>query len=252
MLLFQDLPDDETVRRELKGWVRVREQTIQKLGKLAEYLDNLSSNCNVAKLAGGGVAIASGLIGLATLIAVPFTGGLSLFGTAACAAAGVGGGGTLLITDIIKKVNEDSSVQEANDAVKNDRKKTGEFYQAICLEKTLDMIKAGKMVGGVTKGVAFVGRISTSLGSRILARGGQNAVLALRTVGQAAKLAKFAGPILSVVFLPIDIADVVSTAIEMSDGSLNAAAVDIRKIINELQDELNTFKSDPDFNSLVR
>ncbi|XP_076109568.1 apolipoprotein L3-like [Mytilus galloprovincialis] len=239
---------DAEVRKAIKKFTVVRQETIDTLEKLAEYLDGLSSSTNVAKLAGGGVAISSGLIGLACLVAIPFTGGLSFLGSLACAGTGLAGGTTLVIADVIKSVNENAYVKEAEQALKIDRENTKTFYERLHLD---EVIKAGKVVGGTSKGVAFIGRIATVIGKKALTRGGYTAVNALKTVSALGKVAKFAGPVLSVVFLPFDIADVVSTAIDTSNGSVNAAASDIRKIVDALKDELKTVKSDPDYKSLV-
>ena len=85
-----------------------------KICKLAEHIDQVAHDTGIAKTAGGGLGIASGLMAIGGILAAPFTAGASLTMTVAAAATGVASGATSLTASVIKEKNLRADVEDIN------------------------------------------------------------------------------------------------------------------------------------------
>lgn len=105
-------------------WEARRGRTIQSLRTLADELDYIQGNVNIARLTGSSTAIVSGVGTLACLALSPFTGGLSAMALVGFGGVGILSGVVSIGTLIGKYFREKGIMENVQQAINEDRETT--------------------------------------------------------------------------------------------------------------------------------
>ena len=113
----------------LKECIEQNDKIISELQNLRDETSGHHNTCNAVKTVGT-VASATGTgILVASLVAVPFTGGLSLLGTAGGLALSVGGGATTVVTDVVDSYKTKDIIKRVEDLVKSKQNLSNRLQQ---------------------------------------------------------------------------------------------------------------------------
>ncbi|KAK3099660.1 hypothetical protein FSP39_007655 [Pinctada imbricata] len=211
-------------------WKEKRKCTIQKLRYLADDIDKHTTNARIAHVTGLSGSIAAALITGGCLIAIPFTGGLSVIGAGIAAGIGLTGGGVTLGTAVVRNLLEKGIVKEVQEAIEEDRQLTKTFMDSISqvMKDPTTYLSSSRNMISVAKFAAEMADVADD---------------AIKAAGVAARVSKVLGLVgaaLSIAILPFDIYDIVKTSINIHNNSLSETAEKVRNITNELEECLVT------------
>ena len=205
------------------------------LNGIAKSLDDNKTVGRKAKIVGSGAGIAGGL---AAVISIPLTGGLSAFVIATGIALGIGGAVKGFHADRKMDKTEQTLLEEAKAVLEHDEQVAKHLEHALERVKTdVDkLVRKGFRIG-IGTGMATCGvvRVSAKLGPRIISRFPRAASVLGNTV-RLGRIAKGAGAALAVVFIPFDIWEIVDNANGLKSGCEVAASV--RKVVQDLEVDL--------------
>ncbi|XP_028396112.1 uncharacterized protein LOC114520100 [Dendronephthya gigantea] len=234
------------LKRELeelkRKWKRERKTTIMVLRALADDIQKDEENSRMATITGALSYLFGKGVGLGSGAA--FTGlGASLPLGAVGAVIAAVGGTTMAGTLIVNKVLRYRKVKNVCEAINTDAKETKNLQDKS--DEVNEMMEKLKRLGrknligpkGVEKAVQFSrSAIFTAMEFAKIFSGGLGETC--RTVGGASRGLRLFGSVAGAALIPLDIYTLVSTFIKVRNGSIVQVVKEIRKLAQELENEL--------------
>ena len=246
-------------------WIPIRQRTMEQLEELATKLHQHHRNVNISTITGASMGTVGGVLGIAGLIAAPFTFGAGLIVSLVGAAIGGAGGLVMSGSKVVEIILEKLGLKDVQAAIKEDHEACTKLQQQLdCLEDFIsklaqflkplhdDAILLRELEG---TGFDFLREriISDDIGSSTGERVDIDAKF-FRTVSAAAAIttsdvaiardvvalagtgaAHLAGSVISAALIPLDITLLVKSSLELHRGSTSSAVEEIRQIINDLK-----------------
>ena len=257
----------EEVQDHFVQWIPTRRRTREVLQELATKLHEHHKNVNISSITGASMGTVGGVLGIAGLIATPFTFGagviVSLIG------AGIGGTGGLVMSGskVVEVILTKLGLNEVQEAIDQDREACRELQEQLeALENFIselaiflrplhdDTVLLRELEGrgfdflrdiknkdfspSTEERVEFGARFFRTLTSAAtvsasaIATGG---ALARTAVVASTRVAHIAGSIISVALLPLDITLLVKSSLELHRGTTSSTVEEIRRILGELE-----------------
>jgi hypothetical protein len=202
-------------KNEIERWQESRDVALKKLNELADDLDKIHRNTNIAKISGNSLGIIGGTAAVVGLITAPFTFGLSLGLTIGGTCAGVAGAATNLGSSLTEDIIAKKLCKEAENLMKNDLKECenlNKIFSDTELRRNL-MNKTGKIAGNSLQKGAHVANVIIRAEQ---AGGFSNASKILLSSSQAIRII---GVSTSLNFITLDLIELIETSIDVHDGS---------------------------------
>lgn len=214
----------------MADWIDTRKATIQLLKELASELDNMQKCVDAAKIVSTAGSVVSGTCWCICVVSAAFTGGLSLVVGAVATAAGGTSTAVFVGSWIGEYFYESNLMKKIQEALDRDRAKT------IQMEKHISEMEQIRSVLGNTSNVVS----ATKKAAKHIAKKGKSEATR-KLAKKFAKSAKCVGFVLNAVLLPVDIVILVDTCVKTAKGSTHVASSQIRRIVIELEQELDNF-----------
>ena len=247
MLAIQEL--QTKFDTQVQQWIPVRNVTIAEVERTIERLTVHHKNVNISRITGSSASIAGSLIAIVGFGLAPVTFGASIglsVGGIALAAAGGGTAAGASITDIfIQK----SKIKHVQDQLDRDYQLLDKISQtAKEIKKEIDGTRRkcpgistrqfAVIFGEVfTQGIARTTNVAVRLAELGVYGTLEIGVLALRVGGAAAKGIAAAGIVLTVVLIPIDIAEIIRSSISLKKGSQTKAIKQLTDTVKQLKEQ---------------
>lgn len=217
----------------MSRFIPIRKEAIRVLRDISERLTANQKGGNVAKIVGSSVGIAGTVVAVGS---IPLTGGLSLVALGIGAALGVGGAATGIGAEIKTRFTEKDLLEKAKKILEEDKLEAERL--AVSLEKIKteldEIVRTGMRVSvGTGAGIAAV---LARIAPRIVTICPRTGVAVVGGLTAAGKVIKGAGVALGVLFIPLEIWNIVSNASEIKQGSKAAEA--ITDVIVQLEADL--------------
>ena len=247
----------------LEKGISTRKSTITKLRKIAHKLDQVQSDVNISKITGTSASVGGTLLAGVGLVANVFSfglvtpllaGGLGLAALGGVTTAGADIAGTIISNsetdDGTKEIKEDQkNTEKINKKEEEFRKKVEEICKVQCLNE--DQAYLILFMGSLHENINFgnIFSICTKLGIifKVLTRAKKVADATIRISEAASKaiggitmkaLSGVSKGVLSAAMLGFDIYTMVTTSIDIHNGSKSEAAKEFRKYANFLEEKL--------------
>ena len=246
MVVMQELQAKFDI--QVQKWIPLRDVAIEEIEKTIEKLKVHHKNVNISRITGSSASFAGSLMAIIGFGLAPVTAGVSVGLSVGGIALATVGGGTAAGASIVDAVLQHSNVKHAQEQLDRDYKQLDAISQtAKEIEKEIDDARQkcpdistaefaavfGEVVAqGVTRGSNVAVRIAELGVYGILETG----VLALR-VGGAAKRIAAAGIVLTVVLIPIDIAEIIRSSVSLQKGSQTEAIIKLTDIVEQLKEQ---------------
>ena len=245
MLTIQEL--QAKFDKKVQQWIPVRDVTIEEIEKTIDKLKEHHRNVNIARITGSGVSIAGSLIAILGFGLAPVTLGASIGLSVGGIAIAVAGGGTAAGASITDAVLQKSNVQYAQEQLERDYKQLDTISQiAKALKKEIDDARercpsisaheyAAVFGEVITQGVARGSNVAVRLAELGVYGTLEIGALALRVGGVAARGIAAAGIVLTVVLIPIDIAEIIRSSVSLAKGSQTKSIEQLTEIVEQLK-----------------
>ncbi|KAK6190207.1 hypothetical protein SNE40_002127 [Patella caerulea] len=210
-------------RDDFVRFVTRRQKTIFFLSVLTDELDRDKKKIRASKIASSVGGFVSAGLTIAGAVTLP-----TVFGAPLIAAGGVVGAlssATSVGGSVADKVLSVKTKQKCNKVLVDDDAAVKDYQKSSQIVRDLIVLSA--------KSVSPVGPIAATV-VKIF----KFTDLAIDATGAAAKGLPIVGAVLSVITLPIDIATLISNAVDIHKSNPHQISIGIRKQIEELQDEL--------------
>lgn len=222
----------EETLKEITKWKQSRDIALKKLNELADQLDNVHYNTNIAKLSGNSLGIVGGTIAVVGLLSAPFTYGLSLGLTIGGTCAGVAGAATNLGSSLTEDIIAKKLCKEAEDLMKEDLKET-EILTKIFASRELSrnlINKTGKIAANSLQKSAHVANILVKA-----EQAGGELANASKILLSSSNALRVLGIGASLIFITLDVIELIDTSFDVHDGSKSKYATKIRELIVKLE-----------------
>ncbi|XP_064118176.1 uncharacterized protein LOC135223576 [Macrobrachium nipponense] len=219
--------------KRLEQWMLIRPRTIQGLLDLISYIDSFHKGANVANIIGS----AAGIAGAGGVLLAPFTGGLSL------AVGGIVASAVGATTSLVASFKDNSVAREncekAQELIDKDAKATyaltssmGEYHEIT--QKLSDCLRSAH--GKINfESLPPIVANSQAASSYLL---GTGLVASASAFGKgASKAGARLLPVVSVVCIAIDIWSIVTTTVDMVEGSKSKAGKELLKVVQKLREQ---------------
>ena len=249
-------------------WIPIRQRTMEQLKELATKLHQHHRNVNISTITGASMGTVGGVLGIAGLIAAPFTFGAGLIVSLVGAAIGGAGGLVMSGSKVVEIILEKLGLKDVQAAIKEDHEACTKLQQQLdCLEdfisKLAQFLKPLHDDAILLRELKRTGFdflceriISDSIGSsrkgrvdigakffRTVTAAATITTSAVATAGAVARSAAlagtraalFAGSAIGAALIPLDITLLVKSSLELHRGSTSSAVEEIRQIINDLK-----------------
>ncbi|XP_028648196.2 uncharacterized protein LOC114644124 [Erpetoichthys calabaricus] len=249
--------------------VKTLETCLTDIEKIASEMDTVKKNVSITNVAGGTVGIVSGALCITGLALAPVTLGastaLTIAGAAVGAAAGLGGAAAT-ITEVTLNRSDQKKIQEILNKYKHTIariegcigkeelvfREVSELNEENLIENIQERnqnivqneipyteLRAGVQIAGAGRAVVNMVDDIVSL-SRMGDVVGDVARVGMRGAGQGAL--RIAGGVGSGIFMVVDLYSICKNSIALAKGKKNETAEIMRKIVEELRCELETYK----------
>ncbi|MGH0175853.1 UNVERIFIED_CONTAM: hypothetical protein FKN15_074972 [Acipenser sinensis] len=197
---------------------------LRELNKIADELDRVNRNANIAKTAGSSISAFGGVMTIAGLALAPVTVGASSFFAIGGIAAGTAGGATNITTEVTQSLSDGK-----------DKKRAKEIWEAIqskmiALErsvlKTMKILKADPALKQLAKQVTG---LSSEAAKRLQGAGALKGALSKAAPVALSKKARIAGGAVAGAFVLWDVYEITKITTDIRKGSLSETAKQIRK-----------------------
>jgi hypothetical protein len=242
----------EDMNKEFKRWKDLREKAIRKLNELADGLDKVHRNTNISKISGNSIGIIGGTAAVIGLLSAPYTLGLSLGLAIGGACAGVAGATTTLGSSLTEDIISKRLCKEAEKLVRDDLNEC-ENLKKIFSNKELRrnvLSKGGKIAGNTLQKTAHV--------ANVIVRAEQTSEIinAAKILLNPSNTVHILGVSASIIFIVLDLIELIETSIDLNDGSKSKYSEKIREMIknleinkNEIEQEINNENDELDDSS---
>ncbi|XP_064118178.1 uncharacterized protein LOC135223578 [Macrobrachium nipponense] len=216
---------------KLKEWKLIRSKTIQGLLDLISYIDSFHKGANVANIVGSG----AGVVGAGAVLLAPFTGGLSL------AVGGIVASAVGATTSIVASFKDNSVAREnckkAQELIDKDAKATEALTDLVkqYFELTQKLNDCLKGAHGKVKFKSLPPIVAGSQAASKYLLGTQLVASASAFGKGASKAGARAIPVISAVCIAIDVWSIVTTTVDMVEGSKSAAGKELYKVVEQLR-----------------
>ena len=112
---------EQQIGLEIEDWIKLRNNTIKELLRVANELDDLHKKAAYSKIAGGLAGLVGGGLVVGGLAFSFFTGGTSLFLTGTGVTLAAGGGVTATIAEVVEHLKKKTRVDAAQKALEADK-----------------------------------------------------------------------------------------------------------------------------------
>ncbi|XP_064118177.1 uncharacterized protein LOC135223577 [Macrobrachium nipponense] len=215
----------------LKEWISIRPRTIQGLLDLISYIDSFHKGANVANIVGS----AAGIAGAGGVLLAPFTGGLSL------AVGGIAASAVGAATSLVASFQDNSVAREncgkAQELIDKDAKATNALTSSMkqyheMTQKLSDCLRSAH--GKINfESLPPIVANSQAASSYLL---GTGLVASASAFGKgASKAGARLLPVVSVVCIAIDVWSIVTTTVDMVEGSKSEAGKELLKVVQKLR-----------------
>ena len=233
----------EDINKEIKRWKELRENAIKKLNELADGLDKVHRNTNIAKISGNSIGIIGGSAAVISLISAPYTLGLSLGLAIGGTCAGVAGAATSLGSSLTEDIIAKRLCKEAEKLVRKDLIES-ENLKKLFSNKELRrnvVSKCGKIAGNTLQKTAHV--------ANLIVRAEQTSEMinAAKILLNPSNTVHILGISASIIFIVLDLIELIETSIDLNDGSKSKYSEKIREMIKNL--ELNKDEIEQEINN---
>ena len=206
-------------------WKLERRNTVNLLRKLADDIQKDEGNSRIAKLAGASSSIVGTVLAMGGAVAAWFTFGASLVLTVVETGIAAAGGTTLAGTEIVNNVLRSRNVENINEALRRDSELTeyrqNQFAAVRRFADELEVLRrknlAASCLSIATKAyttVATAYRIGKTVG-------GEAGVTVFRALGGGgSRVLHVVGIVACAVTLPVDVYTLVSTSVNVHNGSI--------------------------------
>lgn len=216
---------------KLKEWKLIRSRTIQGLLDLISYIDSFHKGANVANIVGSG----AGVVGAGAVLLAPFTGGLSL------AVGGILASAVGATTSIVASFKDNSVAREnckkAQELIDKDAEATEALTSLVkqYFELTQKLNDCLKGAHGKVKFKSLPPIVAGSQAASKYLLGTQLVASASAFGKGASKAGARAIPVISAVCIAIDVWSIVTTTVDMVEGSKSAAGKELYKVVEQLR-----------------
>ncbi|KAK6469953.1 apolipoprotein L6-like isoform X1, partial [Huso huso] len=200
------------------------------LKKIADVMDKLQLDTNIANVAGSSAAVAGSILTITGLALLPFTFGVSAILTGVGVGVGVAGGVTTVTADIcrnVKNKNLNSDVKETHEKIMQDLNYIAELLKYVC-----DQLSQQKEAGDSN----WMDNVF-----RLFALGNFVGVLddIVRVgVRVAVNVARVAGIVVAALTIVLDAYAIIKKSIEIHKGCKTERGKEIRDLAQSIEEEL--------------
>ena len=240
----------------LKMWLDMREVTINILKEKRDTIIQVCQDARKARIAGSATSLVGGAIAIAGLALAPVTLGASIGVSVAGAAIGATGGVILVTSTATEHLISQSKLKKANSVIQVDKqlsemanklseevdKVVTQVYErapyskeaiANTLLQGTQLVRAGTIAA---KG-GLVGATAARVGATTVLQGG---IFAARVGGAAVRGVAIAGGVVSVLIIPLDIAELIYNSYKLHKQS----KTDIVQVFDAHLEELESQKAE--------
>jgi uncharacterized spore protein YtfJ len=229
---------------QVKKWIPVRNETIEKIEKSIKQLKKHHKNVNISRITGSSLSVAGTLIAITGFILAHFTAGASI-GLSACGIALAAlGGGTAAGASIIDIFIQKSGIKDVQDQLDHDYKQLDGISQTTrnIKEKFNCARQEYPDIIAAVFGVVFAQGVRTTnlrmrVAEPIAFDNLEIGALVLRVGNAAARAIAIAGIVLTVVLIPIDIAETIRSSFSIRKGSQTEAIEKLINIVEQLKEQ---------------
>ncbi|XP_044179117.1 uncharacterized protein LOC122960730 [Acropora millepora] len=250
-------------------WIPIRQRTMVQLEELATKLHQHHRNVNISTITGASMGTVGGVLGIAGLIAAPFTFGAGLIVT--LVGAGIGGAGGLVMSGskVVEIILEKLGLKDVQAAIKEDHEACTKLQQQLdrledFISKLAQFVKplhddaillrelegtefdflreriTSDDIGSSTKervdiGAKFFRTVTAAATIKTSAVATARAVARSTAIAGTRAGAQVAGFVINAALIPLDIALLVKSSLELHRGSTSSVVEKIRQIINDLK-----------------
>ena len=226
------------------SFISKREQTIRLLKELVELLNACRSNGNITKITGAGVSIVGAVAAVAS---IPLTGGMSVLALTAGGLFSVCGGLTGIGGEMYVNSREKSLMSQADEILKHDQEEAERLQQSgAALQSHINLMTSAGLCAKVAIGYLattyakmFISRLFGLSGT--VGKIGKMATSATGSIARMGRIAKGTSAVLSVVFVPLDIWQIVDSSSELVKDNSEKAQM-VTNIIDDLEKDLSEKK----------
>ncbi|XP_063297731.1 apolipoprotein L3-like, partial [Pelobates fuscus] len=227
--------------------IQTFEKCIKQLRSIAADIEDFHSGALKTNIAGSSVGIAGGVTALVGLVLAPFTLGASLTVSAIGVGVATAGGVTGAIASIADNVHTKIKCREVEGILVNVNKEKEKMQEM--LKKIDALISDMKSLLGVDnvdlarlggRGVYTVAEVARVIQ---LVKLSTTAAQGAGIVAHGARVAAAVSGIFAALFLAVDLANVVNSAMELGKGAKSEEAKKIREVADELEKEIHNLKS---------
>ena len=240
--------------QQVQQWIPVRDIAIEEIEKTIKKLKKHHKKVNISRITGSSVSIAGSLMAMVGFGLAPVTLGASIGLSVGGIAIAVAGGGTAAGASITDAVLQRSNVKHAQEQLDRDYKRLDEISQiAKEIKKEIDDARercpsisaheyAAVFGEVITQGVARGSNVAVRLAELGVYGTLEIGALALRVGGAAARGIAAAEIVLTVVLIPIDIAEIIRSSISLGRGSQTKAIKQLTDIVEQLKEQKEAFE----------
>lgn len=235
--LFQKLQENcRQLWRFYPEWKAYREETIARLGQLADMVDKVERDVRTCQLTGSCAGVVGGALAIAGIIAIPITAGTSLALTIAGAVVGTVGALVVISSTLAGHHITEKHYRQAQACIQNDNEKTRELDRMIeTVESNATDISKLQVKCGVECPVepsAYLGGVSG--GARTAMDVGISTGLVAKSSGYILDLAKvvsYAGLALNTALILVDVVSIVYHCVHLVRGDQSEITKDLHKMM---------------------